>query len=104
MKKLEEIIETFCKASTARFNLGKTEYLPIGNENFRKEVIRTRKIGKNEIEKGVKIIKEGEAMRTLGAWVGNKKDNEILWDKILEKQEESLKVWKKMNMSMKGKK
>ena len=103
IKKLKKIIETFCTASTARFNLEKTEYLPIGNENFRKEAIRTRKIGENKIEEGIKIVKEGEAMRTLGAWVGNKKDNEILWDKILEKQEESLKIWKKTNMSMKGK-
>lgn len=71
-KILEHIIETFCTASTAKFNKEKTEYLPIGPPEFREKVIRTRSINESwKIPDNIKIIKEGEAMRTLGTWVGN---------------------------------
>ena len=62
LKKLNRVIELFCKASTAKFNLEKTEYLPIGREEYGKKVTRTRKFGKNKIDDGLNIIKEGEAM------------------------------------------
>jgi endonuclease/exonuclease/phosphatase family metal-dependent hydrolase len=103
MSVLKKIIDTFCEASTARFNMEKTEYLPIGNKAFRKEVLESRKMGFNKIEEGVTIVKDGEAMRTLGAWVGNETQATLQWEKILEKQEESINRWKKTNMSFKGK-
>ena len=102
-EELNRIIDTFCKASTARFNMEKTEYLPIGNKQFRKEAIRTRRIGKNKIEDNVKIIKEGEAMRTLGAWVGNEANTKMQWETILQKQEKVITAWSNTNMSLKGK-
>lgn len=103
LNELKDIIKIFCLASTARFNMEKTEYLPVGNKTFRQNIINTRRIGNNEIEQGVKIIKEGEAMRTLGAWVGNETNTKIQWNKILRKQEDVIKAWSKTNMSLKGK-
>ena len=103
LNELKEVIKRFCLASTARFNMEKTEYLPIGNKTFRQNVINTRRIGNNDIEQGVKIIKEGEAMRTLGAWVGNETNTEMQWNEILRKQEDVIKAWSKTNMSLKGK-
>ena len=103
LNELRNIIDTFCKASTARFNMEKTEYLPIGNKEYREKVIRTRKFGNNKIENNVKIIKEGEAMRTLGSWVGNDANINVQWEEILKKQEETMEVWSKTNMSLKGK-
>lgn len=103
IKDLKKIIDTFCKASTARFNMEKTEYLPIGNKEFRKKVEETRKMGKSKIENNVKIVKEGEAMRTLGAWVGNNINTNLQWKSILHKQEIAIEAWSKMGMSLKGK-
>ena len=103
LNELREIIETFCRASTARFNMEKTEYLPIGSKEYRKSVIESRKFGENEIEENVKIVKDGEAMRTLGAWVGNETNANLKWEEILQKQEESINRWEKTNMSLKGK-
>ena len=103
IKKLKTIIEAFCKASTAKFNMEKTEYLPIGNKEFRKKVIETRKIGKNTIEDNVKIVKDGESMRTLGAWVGNETNTKLQWNTILQKQEEAIIAWSNTNTSLKGK-
>jgi endonuclease/exonuclease/phosphatase family metal-dependent hydrolase len=103
LNELRDIINNFCKASTARFNMEKTEYLPIGNKTYREEVIKTREFGENKIEEGVKIIKEGEAMRTLGAWVGNDTNLDLQWGEILKKQEEMINAWSKTNMSLKGK-
>jgi len=39
---LENIINIFCKASTAKFNKEKTEILPIGSEKYRKLIIEKR--------------------------------------------------------------
>jgi ribonuclease HI len=103
-KVLEKIIEIFCLASTAKFNKEKTEYLPIGPPEFRKEVIRTRSINPSwTIPEGVKIIKEGEAMRTLGTWVGNNINTYPQWEKILEHQRKTMEVWGGSRPSYKGK-
>jgi ribonuclease HI len=103
-KKLTDIIDRFCKASTAKFNLEKTEYLPIGEEEYRKTVIATRKIGNNEpLPENITIIREGEQMRTLGAWVGNGTTAYPQWNKILEKQQKTIETWGQMHLSYKGK-
>ena len=104
LKILETIIDKFCKASTAKFNMEKTEYLPIGNKTYRKNVIETRQIGTNEkLQENLKIIPDGTAMRTLGAWVGNETKTYPQWQKILEKQKEIMDKWSEANLSFRGK-
>ena len=68
---LEDIISLFCRASTARFNMEKTEAFPIGTPKQRNKVITERILGTstNKIPEYVCIIKEGKPMRTLGLWV-----------------------------------
>ena len=66
-------------------------------------MIETRQIGQNKVEDNVKIIKEEEAMRTLGAWVGNDSNTNLQWKSILQKQEEALANWSETNVSLKGK-
>jgi len=101
---LEKIIENFCKASTAKFNKEKTEYLPIGPKPFREKVIETRKVNETwTIQENIKIIKEGEAMRTLGTWVGNEISTHPQWEKILEHQRRTMEKWSKSRPSYKGK-
>jgi ribonuclease HI/exonuclease III/chemotaxis regulatin CheY-phosphate phosphatase CheZ len=103
---LKEIIAIFCTASTARFNLEKTEYLPVGPKNHRDKIIGNRSLNdipQNTIEEGVTIIKDGEPMRTLGAWIGNGIDTHPQWNKILEKQKTVTESWTKMHPSYKAK-
>ena len=72
IKDMEDIIGVFCKASTAKFNLEKTEALPIGSKEHQENIIKKRSMGENnQIPDHVNLIKDGDAMRTLGAWVGN---------------------------------
>jgi len=72
---LENIINTFCKASIAKFNKEKTEILPVGSEKYRKIVIEKRQTSESEedkISEEIQIVKDGEALRTLGSYMGNK--------------------------------
>ena len=100
---LEKVIEVFCTASTAKFNMDKTEILPIGKREFRERMIETRKMGENEITDDKRIIKEGESMRTLGSWVGNAKTDTLQWEKVIKSQEKVLEIWSKQNLTTKGK-
>ncbi|EKM74423.1 hypothetical protein AGABI1DRAFT_15624, partial [Agaricus bisporus var. burnettii JB137-S8] len=103
---LRQIIQDFCQVSTAKFNLSKTEYLPIGSKEYRKRVIVTRKINDNpggKIEDNVNIIKEGESLRILGAWVGNGNNQNTQWETILKKQKQIMTAWQSMNLSFRGK-
>ena len=62
---LEDIVNLFCKASTARFNMEKTEVLPIGIAEYRNKVLIERALGAstNKIPEYVRLIKDGEPMR-----------------------------------------
>jgi hypothetical protein len=55
------------------------------------------------IAEGIKIIKDGEPMRTLGTWVGNNADILQQWDWIMKKQEKVLKTWEGNHLSYQGK-
>lgn len=100
---LDQILDTFCLASTAKFNKEKTEILPTGTKPFRDLVIRERKIGNYHINPEKTIIKEGQPMRTLGAWVGNNIEITEQWDKIIEKQKQIIHLWERSRPSMRGK-
>ena len=103
MKELEQVIENFCQVSTAKFNKEKTEYLPIGGENYRRKMIETKKICGKELESDAKIIREGEAMRTLGAWVGNKINNGVQQEGVIKRQEETIEKQGRANLTLKEK-
>jgi ribonuclease HI/exonuclease III len=99
---LREILETWCKASKAKFNIAKTEILPIGNVDFRERLIEQRvmTVGQRPIPDDIPIMKEGECMRVLGSWVGNNMDVEKPWKMVLKKIEKSLTGWEKCHPSM----
>jgi exonuclease III len=103
LEDLGKIIDVFCKASTARFNQQKTEYLPVGEKIYRDKVIRERKVGGKRIEDTAGLIRDGQAMRTLGAWVGNEVDPAAQWDNVLESQRKVLKAWRSARLSFRGK-
>ena len=43
---LQTVLDHWCQASTAKFNVSKTEIIPIGSNEFRKTVIESRKTKK----------------------------------------------------------
>ena len=105
---LWRILQTWCKASKAKFNNNKTEVIPIGTREYRKKVAEKRRIDPGEttdeeIPPSVKIAKDGEATRILGAWIGNDTDEAAIWTPALTKISKFLKRWGQCRPSMKGK-
>ena len=101
---LEIVLNSWCQASTAKFNVAKTEVIPIGSREFRELVIETRKAGEHHerIPDNVHIVRDGEAIRSLGAWVGNEIDSEGVWTSTLEKIDQRLAQWEKSHPTMEG--
>ena len=102
---VQEALQDWCHVSGAKFNLEKTEIIPIGSEEYRRRVVLTRKINPDEIfpiAEGVKIARDGDAVRYLGAWIGNRINDLTPWETILEKIHKSLSLWSKMHPTMKG--
>ncbi|TFY54492.1 hypothetical protein EVJ58_g8829 [Rhodofomes roseus] len=102
------ILDSWCSASGARFNSGKTEVIPIGSPEYRAQVIQTRRIDPTcnapSIPDFVHIARDGEAVRILGAWIGNRTREAAIWTPTLEKVDRFLTRWGRCNPTMKGKK
>jgi hypothetical protein len=103
---LEDLLDKWCTASGARFNKNKTQIIPIGTEEYRQLVIETRKLSSesSEIPDTINILKEGDATRILGAWIGNQTNEEGIWTPIIEKIDSSLSAWNKMYPTIEGRK
>ncbi|EJD33418.1 hypothetical protein AURDEDRAFT_77009 [Auricularia subglabra TFB-10046 SS5] len=74
---LVKILETWCKASGAKFNKGKTECIPVGTEAFREEFRTTRRPQPDQapIPANVRITTDKTAVRILGVFTGNAVDD-----------------------------
>lgn len=103
---LEVILKNWCIASGARFNVEKTEIMPIGTPEHRQNLIRSRKNHATHEPLGqeIHIAVEGEPMRTLGAWVGNGINEVSVWTKTIEKIRTNLERWSRGNPTIRGKK
>ena len=106
LDKIQEILNKWCSASGAKFNIEKTEIIPIGTTAHRQRVISTRKV--NELDRSplpdqIRIAKDGEAVRMLGAWIGNDADGQTPWEPILDRIKQNLERWSKVRPSLEGK-
>ncbi len=84
---LQRVLDVWCSAAKARFNIKKTEIIPIGNPDFRLEMAdtyRTTGSWKN-YPRGIHVAQEGEAVRILGAFFGNGVDQTDIWTLVLTK-------------------
>ncbi|EIN10347.1 hypothetical protein PUNSTDRAFT_27499, partial [Punctularia strigosozonata HHB-11173 SS5] len=101
---LTMILEIWCTASGAKFNVPKTAIIPLGPEEYRKSLIETRKLNGNEepIPPDIKIAADEEAIRLLGAWIGNKVDDATPWGTTIEKIESALVRWGRSNPTLEG--
>jgi hypothetical protein len=103
---VQGILDRWCRASGAKFNVEKTEVIPIGTATYRQSVIATRKINQLDhtpLPAQIHIAKDGEAVRMLGAWVGNKADNQTPWEPIVDKVKQNLKKWSRVRPTIEGK-
>ncbi len=104
LEDLMGLLENWCLASGAQFNVTKTKIIPIGDKDFRKNLINSRKT-KEEFEpipENIHIVEENEAIRILGAWFGNDIPEDTAWAPILEKIDQSLTRWEMSHTSVPG--
>ncbi|KAG2748706.1 hypothetical protein P692DRAFT_20709402, partial [Suillus brevipes Sb2] len=102
---LEDILTSWCLASGAKFNMEKTEIIPIGSKQHRERVITTRKLNLTDLPlvNAIKIAPDGHPIRSLGAWIGNKTNNITPWEPIIDKINSTLNRWKKCHPTLAGK-
>ncbi|KAI0089039.1 hypothetical protein BDY19DRAFT_889784, partial [Irpex rosettiformis] len=102
---LTKILSTWCEASTAKFNLDKTEVIPIGEPSYRENVLTSRRINPEDdetIPNDIKIAQDGTAVRYLGAWTGNEINDETPWKKVISEINRALKKWDKPGITIFG--
>jgi Reverse transcriptase (RNA-dependent DNA polymerase) len=106
LNEVQEILDRWCKVSGAKFNKEKTEIVPIGTREYREKVTTTRTINPIDIpiEENIHIANDGEAIRSLGAWIGNEVGNNQPWEPILDKICHDLEQWNKIHPTIEGKK
>jgi len=77
---LQSILNLWCNASSAKFNINKTSILPIGNGRYRELLLASCKMhpDQNPISPDIEIVPE-MSVRILGAFVGNKIDQMSVW-------------------------
>ncbi|KAF5341067.1 hypothetical protein D9611_005971 [Ephemerocybe angulata] len=102
---LQSILERWCLASGAKFNVEKTEIVPIGNRQYRDELRATRGAanGRDGIPPEINIAREREPVRALGAFVGNGVEDVSVWTPTIEAVDAALKRWKKTSPTLEGK-
>ena len=103
--KLTDILQNWCIPSGAKFNVNKTEIIPIGSPAHREAVYQTRYLnGTNgtPVPNDIKITRDGEAIRSLGAWIGNNIYQADVWSRILNKIDSSLERWEKGKPTIEG--
>ncbi|KIO07039.1 hypothetical protein M404DRAFT_137567, partial [Pisolithus tinctorius Marx 270] len=103
---LNTILSTWCCASGAKFNMDKTEIIPVGTPEYRQSLITSSKLNITSVAfpPDVRIARDGQAIRILGAWLGNKVHEPSVWSPIVEKIESRLRKWNTRNPSIEGRK
>ena len=92
---LMDILGDWCEMSGAKFNVEKTEVIPIGTPEYRRHLVETRAMNETgeTIPAPIHIARDREATRILGAWVGNDVNPTEPWRKIVETIKKDLKRW-----------
>ena len=102
-----QILRNWCEVSGAKFNIEKTEIIPIGTPEHHERILNTRKINTQDqitLDVRIKIAADGKAIRFLGVWLGNNIDDAAPWEPVLNNINKSLTFWKEAHPSMAGRK
>ncbi|KAJ6554633.1 hypothetical protein B0H19DRAFT_845166, partial [Mycena capillaripes] len=91
--------------SSTKFNISKTQIIPVGSPTYRKSVIETRKISAEQpaLPEHINIAPDGTATRILGAWLGNLVNQVSVWTPTMEKITKRLNHWRKSFPTLEGK-
>ncbi|KAJ7126526.1 hypothetical protein C8R43DRAFT_897802 [Mycena crocata] len=94
-EELQAILDRWCRASSAKFNVGKTEVIPVGSPAYRAFLLAYRRLNDLDgpIPDNIHIVREGESVRILGGHVGNGIDNFVMWTPVVEKIDAALARW-----------
>ena len=104
---VHETLDHWCKVSGAKFNIEKTEIIPIGTEEYRAQVANTRKINQRDtdpLDIRIHIALDGEAIRSLGAWIGNHTNDIAPWEPIIDQIKKDLNRWNRIKPTLFGRK
>ena len=105
LKTLEtHALNPWCEVSGAVFNVAKTEIIPFGSNEYRANLLATRKLNPESprIDDNIKIATEGQPVRILGAWIGNGVDQATPWTPTIEKIAASLTKWEANHPTTEG--
>ena len=82
------ILETWCLASGAKFNIQKTILIPIGTPAHRHSILHTRRLhpSHNPIPPNIKIATDGEPVHALGAFCWRDPWKSMKRSRVLSKQ------------------
>ncbi|OSD03159.1 hypothetical protein PYCCODRAFT_1444564 [Trametes coccinea BRFM310] len=103
---LQSVLNKWCSAAKAKFNMAKTEVIPIGSRAYRDEMASTygsTGAWKN-FPKNVRVAAQGVPVRVLGTFIGNGVDQEQVWSAKIDKIAASLERWGKHHTTVIGKK
>ena len=102
---LLHIMDEWCEVSGARFNVEKTEVIPIGSTEYRRKLMETRKLNDDGeiVPAAIHIAGDREATRILGTWVGNEVDPEEPWRRIVETIKKDFRRWEARYPTLEGK-
>ena len=103
---VEQLLESWCEVSGAKFNIDKTEIIPLGKATHRTVVSETRKIhpaDRAPLDAKIHIAKDGEAVRSLGAWIGNNIQDLTPWESVIDKIKRKLDLWARSHPTLYGK-
>ena len=103
---IQRVLNEWCEVSGARFNIEKTEIILMGNIRHREDVVESRKINQEDdtqLPNDIRIAQDGDTVRILGAWIGNKADDVAPWEPILNIIKTKLQIWEKAHPTLNGK-
>jgi exonuclease III len=97
-------LDLWCLASTAKFNINKTELLPLGPLAHRERVARTRTLGRDPLPESEVLATDGSSIRVLGGQVGYRMSDENVWSPFLKKTRGIFTMWAGKRLTLEGKK
>lgn len=105
-KEMQDILDRWCTAARARFNVEKTEVLPVGTPKYRLELAEraSSSILGMSIPASIKVVRDGELIRSLGAWIGNACDEDAPWIRMIQVLEKNLGFWTRRKPTLNGRK
>ncbi|EJD37242.1 hypothetical protein AURDEDRAFT_73473, partial [Auricularia subglabra TFB-10046 SS5] len=101
---LLKLLEDWCLALGAKFNVLKTEIIPLGTEEYRRGLIDSRKLNDADtaIPTSIRIAEDGAPTRILGSWPGNALGSVNAWSVVVEKVEKDLSKWNRTHPTLNG--